>query len=71
VRAEDTDRLAALDEERLVVAKPQQRPDDRLERVVRAGGTAGAAVDDEVLRALRHLRVEVVEQHPQRRLRLP
>ena len=36
VRAEDPDRLAALDEQRLVVAEPQQRPHDRLERVVRA-----------------------------------
>ena len=36
VRAEHADRLAALHEQRLVVAEPQERAHDRLQRVVRA-----------------------------------
>src|SRR6202022_5017208 len=36
-----------------------------------AGRLAGAAVDDEVFRALGDLRVEIVAEHPQRRLLLP
>ena len=71
VRAEDADRLAALDEQRLVVAELEQRADDRLQRLVGARGPARAAVDDELLGMLGHLGVEVVEQHPQRRLGLP
>ena len=65
------DRLAGLDEQRLVVAEPEQRADDRLQRLVRARRAAGAAVDDEVLGPLRDLGIEVVEQHPQRRLGRP
>jgi hypothetical protein len=71
MRAEDADRLAALHEQRLVVAQAEQRRDDRAQRVMRARRAARAAVDDKPLRMLGHLGVEVVEQHPQRRLRLP
>src|SRR6185312_2777779 len=35
------------------------------------GGLAGAAVDDQLLGALGNIGVEVVEQHPERRLRRP
>ena len=66
VGAEDTDRLARLHEHRLVVAQALERADHGVERVPRAGGPAGAAVDDEVVRPLGHLRVEVVHQHPHR-----
>ena len=69
--AEDAHRLARLDEQRLVVAEPQERPHDRTQGVVRPGRPAGAAVDHERLRVLGDLRVEVVEEHPQRRLGLP
>jgi hypothetical protein len=34
-------------------------------------GAADAAVDDELARPLRHLRVEVVHQHPERRFGEP
>ena len=71
MRPEDADGLTALNEQRLVVAEAQQRPHDRLERVVRARGAAGAAVDDEVLGPLGDFGIEVVQQHPQRRLGLP
>ena len=43
----------------------------RVEAAPVAGGLAGAAVDDQVVGALGDLGVEVVLQHPQRRLRLP
>src|SRR5439155_22998333 len=49
----------------------EQRANDGPERLRIAGGLSGAPVDHELLRALRDLRVEVVEQHPQRRLRRP
>ena len=48
-----------------------QRADDRVEGLPRARGAAGPAVDDEVLRALGHVGVEVVHQHPQGRLLRP
>ena len=71
VRPEDPDRLAGLDEQRLVVAQAEQRPHDVPQRLVRPGRPPGAAVDDELLGMLGDLRVEVVEQHSQRRLGLP
>ena len=71
VRAEDGHRLAALHQQRLVVTERQERAHDRIEGLPRSGGPAGAAVDHQVLRPLRDVRIEVVEQHPQRRLLLP
>ena len=71
MRPEDADRLSALDEHRLVVPEPQERAYELLQAGVIARGLARAAVDDERLRVLGNLRIEVVEQHPQRRLRLP
>ena len=69
--AEDGDGLAALDEQRLVGFELEQRRDDRAQRLVAAGGPAGAAVDDEPGRVLGHLGVEVVAQHPQGGLLVP
>ena len=48
-----------------------QGADDRVERLPGARGAAGAAVDDQVVGPLGDLRVEVVHQHPQRRLLRP
>src|SRR5207245_2439492 len=62
---------ATLDEERLIRPELEERADDRAERVVVPGRFAGAAVDDEILRALRDLAVEVVEEHAERRLGRP
>ena len=69
--AENADGLSALHEQRLVLAEGEERPDERLQRVVVARCLARAAVDDQLLGLLRHLAVEVVEEHPKRRLRLP
>ena len=65
VGAEDTDRLAGLDEHRLVVGERRQRAHHGVERVPRAGGAPGAAVDDEVVGALGDVGVEVVLEHPE------
>ena len=71
MRPKDADRLAALDEERLVLAQLEERADDRPQRLVAPGRLPGAAVDDELLGPLCDLRVEVVQEHPKRRLRGP
>ena len=61
--AQDTDRLAALHQQRLVVAEGLERGDDPFERRPVAGGLPRSAVDDQILGSFRHLRVEVVHQH--------
>ena len=71
VGAHHADRLARLHQHRLVVAQRGQRAHQRVVRLPAARRLAGAAVDHEVLGALGVLRVEVVHQHPQRRLGLP
>src|SRR5256884_4449612 len=68
VGVEDANRLAGLHEQRLVALQPPQLADDRIERFPRARGPARTSIDDQVLRMLCHLRVEVVHQHPHRRL---
>ncbi|HEX2304090.1 MAG TPA: hypothetical protein VHH57_10750, partial [Gaiella sp.] len=71
MRSKHADRLAALDEQRLVLTQSQQAAHKRSKRVRIARRLPGAAVDDELLRALCDLGVEVVQQHPERRLRRP
>ncbi len=71
VGLDDADGAAGLHEQRLVVLERAQRAGDRVEGGPVAGGLAGAAVDDEVLRALGDLGVEVVVEHPQRGLLRP
>ncbi len=71
MRAEDADRLAGLDEQRLVGLKLSERRDNAVEALPVARGAADAAVDDELARPLRHLRVEVIHEHSKRRLGQP
>ena len=71
VRPQDADRLARLDEQRLVVLEPTELAHDRVERVPRARGSPGPAVDDEVVRVLGDLGIEVVHEHAQRGFLLP
>src|SRR6185437_16431053 len=68
VRAEHADGLARLDEQRLVFLEPLQRLDDLVVTLPIARGAADPAVDDQALRVLGDLVVEVVHQHPDRRL---
>ena len=71
VGPEDADRLARLDEQRLVVLQPPQLADDGVEARPVPGGLARPAVDDQVIGPLGDLRVEVVHEHPQRGFLLP
>src|SRR5712692_1046586 len=71
VRVENADRLARLDEEGLVALKPSQLADDGVERFPGTRRAAGAAIDDEVRRPLRNLRIEIIHQHPHRALLRP
>ena len=71
VGAKDADRLAALHQQGLVVAEPAQGLDDLLEAGPVACRLAAAAVDDQVLGALGHRRIEVVLQHPEGGLLVP
>ena len=68
---QDADRLARLDEQRLVVPERPQLADDRVEGGPRPRRPAGPAVDDEVVRVLGDLRIEVVHEHPERGFLLP
>ena len=66
VGAEHADRLARLDEQGLVVLEPFERLDDLVEALPVARGAADPAIDDQALRVLGDLVVEVVHQHPHR-----
>jgi hypothetical protein len=71
VRAEDADRLARLDQQRLVGIERAERGDDAVEALPVARGAADAAIDDELVRPLGNVRVEIVHQHAERRLCAP
>jgi hypothetical protein len=58
--------LAGLHEQRFVVLERLQRPDDRVERRPAAGGASGSAVNNQILRPLSDLGIQVVHQHAQR-----
>ena len=71
VGQDDADRLAGLDQEGLVVRERLQFGYDAIERRPVTRRLSTPAVDDEFLRAFRHLGIEVIHQHPQRTFRLP
>ena len=71
MRAQDADGLAALDQQRLVGLEPAEAFDDRVEACPVARRLADAAIDDERIRILRDLGVQVVLDHPVRRLDQP
>ena len=71
VRSEDGNGFARLHDECLVVLQPPQRLDDRIECLPAARRPAAAAVDDEIVGTLGDLRIEIVHQHPERRLLRP
>ena len=68
---EHADRLARLDQQRLVVVQFLQALEDAVEAGPVARGAADAAVDHQLLGALGHLGVEVVLQHAVGRLGQP
>ena len=71
MRAHHANRFARLHEHRFVVLQRDEGAHDRVVAVPVAHGLARAAVDDELVRVLCDLRVEVVLQHPQRGLLRP
>jgi hypothetical protein len=71
VRAEHTDRLAGLHQQRLVGFQRRQLARDGVEARPVTRGLARAAVDDQVFGALGDVRVEVVVEHPHRGFGLP
>src|SRR4029077_3818798 len=71
VGSKDANRFPGLDQQGLVVLEPLQGRDDGVERWPVARRLPRAAIDDQVLRALGDLGVEVVAEHAQRGLLLP
>jgi hypothetical protein len=71
VGAEHADRLAGLDQQGLVVLQPAQGLDDLVVALPVAGRAADAAIDHQLLGPLGDVGVQVVHQHPQRRLGQP
>ena len=71
VGAEDADRLARLHQQRLVFLEPAQALQNAVKARPVARRLADAAVDHELIRVLRNLRVEVVLDHAVGRLDLP
>ena len=69
--AEHADRLARLDEQRLVALEAAQARDDAVERLPVARGAPDAAIDDELARPFGDVGIEIVHQHPHRRFGLP
>ena len=63
MRRENADRLARLDEQGLVVLDPLEGLDDLVEHCPVARGAADPAVNDQTLRVLGDLLVEIVHQH--------
>ena len=71
VGVEHANWFARLDQQRLVALQSSQLADDRVEGLPRPRRLAGASVDDEVLRTLGDLGIEIVHQHPHRGLLWP
>src|ERR671922_2150095 len=71
MRSEDRDRLATLNEECLVVLEASKRVNNRVKRRPITCRLSDATIDDEVLRTLRDLRIEIVHEHPERGFLLP
>jgi hypothetical protein len=69
--AEHPDGLARLHEQGLVAFEVAERADDAVEAVPVPRGPADAAVHHELLRAFGDFGIEVVHQHPERRLGEP
>src|SRR5437764_15465393 len=71
VRAENADRLTGLDKQCLIVLQLAQRTNDRVECLPTPGRSSRAAVNDEMVRVLCNVRIEIVHQHPERGFLVP
>ena len=66
MRLKHADGLARLNEQCLIILKPAQRRDNRIEASPVTRRPANPAVDDKLLRILGHFGIEIVHQHPKR-----
>ena len=71
VRAEHANRLAGLDEQRLVGLELAQRRDNAIEALPVPRRPANAAVHHQLARFLGHFGIQIIHQHPERRFREP
>ncbi len=71
VGLEHPDRLAGLHQQGLILLEPGQHLDDLIKAGPVAGGAANPAIDHQRLGMLGHLGIQIVHQHPQRRLGEP
>ena len=71
VRAEHAHRLARLHEQRLLLGQALEARDDPVEIGPSPRCAPDPAIDDEFVRVLRYVGVEIVHQHPHRRLGRP
>jgi hypothetical protein len=67
----DSYRLPGLHEQRLVAFEASKGSDDGMETIPIARRSARAPVHDQLLRSFANLRIQIVEQHAQRRFLLP
>src|SRR5690606_22454001 len=70
-RFEHANRLATLHEQRFIVLETAQRFDDSVVALPITRSAADAAVNHQLFRMLGDIRIEIVHQHPQRRLSEP
>src|SRR3954447_20085165 len=68
---EHPDRFARLNEQCLVVLQLAQRADDRVKRLPVSRGASGPTVNNESVRILRHVGIEIVHEHAKRGFLVP
>src|SRR5262249_14143106 len=71
MRAEFPDRLSRLNEKRFVVFELTQHANDCVETSPASRGAASSAVNNQSIGVFSDVRIEVVHQHPHRRLLVP
>ena len=69
--AKDANRLAGLNQQRLVIFQALKRAHNCVVRFPIARGLAGAAIDDQLVRFFRYRRIEIVHQAAQGGLLVP
>ena len=71
MRFHHANRFTRLHQQRFIRFETLECIQDGVERFPRTRGLTAAAVDNELLRMLRDLRIEIVQQHPQGSFGLP
>src|SRR6202034_3944299 len=71
VRTQNSDGLSGLNQQRLIILKMDEGSCDRVVRIPIPRRLARSSVDDQLLRRLRDVGIEIVHQHPKGRLLNP